>query len=169
FSWTAKDTKRAILTAMVPDAVELSSCVPCYKSNDPIDWWNSCKKPEWAPKSLYIYASTDALTVTPVGYASYVVYKYGGGLSNALTALSLGLYGSNLMLCFASLSFMKKKDLKAMYYFSIAIHLTAAGSAVIAYKINHCACLLMVPYVLWTGFHTIILHAMKNLNSKIEN
>uniref|UniRef100_A0A0R3RKL0 Bidirectional sugar transporter SWEET3-like n=1 Tax=Elaeophora elaphi TaxID=1147741 RepID=A0A0R3RKL0_9BILA len=135
FSWTAKDTKRAIVAAMVPGAVSLISCVPYYKSSNPIEWWNSCKKPEWAPKSLYTYACVDALTIMPVGYASYIVYKYGGGLSNELTSLSLGLYASNLMLCFTSLSFMKKKNINAVYYFSISVHLTAAGSAIVACKV----------------------------------
>ncbi|EFO22915.1 hypothetical protein LOAG_05565 [Loa loa] len=161
--------KRAILTALVPGAVGLISSIPYSKSSNFIEWWNSCKKPDWAPKSLYTYACMDALTITPVGYASYFIYKYGGGLNNALTALSLGLYGSNLMLCSASLSFMKKKDIKAVYYFSIAVHLTATGSAIIAYKINRCTGLLMVPYVLWTGFYTFTLYVMKNLNSEIKN
>ncbi|KAM3720568.1 hypothetical protein ACO02O_08444 [Dirofilaria immitis] len=32
------------------------------------------------------------------------------------------------MMCFSSLSYVKKKDAKIIYHFSIAIHLTAAGS-----------------------------------------
>uniref|UniRef100_A0A5S6PFU0 Uncharacterized protein n=1 Tax=Brugia malayi TaxID=6279 RepID=A0A5S6PFU0_BRUMA len=147
-SWTLNDTKDAILTAMIPGAVGLISCLPYYKSNNPIEWWNSCKKPQWAPKSLHAYACIDLLTIIPIGFASYFIYKYANGLSNALTVLSIGLYGTNLMLCFTSLSSMKKKDINAVYYFSIGVHITATGSALIAYKIHRCAGLLMVPYVL---------------------
>uniref|UniRef100_A0A1I8EUS0 Uncharacterized protein n=1 Tax=Wuchereria bancrofti TaxID=6293 RepID=A0A1I8EUS0_WUCBA len=66
----------------LPGAVGLITCLPYYKSNNPIEWWN-------------------------------------------------------------------------VYYFSTGIHITATGSALTAYKINRCAGLLMVPYVLWTAFHTI--------------
>uniref|UniRef100_A0AAF5RWZ1 Uncharacterized protein n=1 Tax=Wuchereria bancrofti TaxID=6293 RepID=A0AAF5RWZ1_WUCBA len=77
-------------------AVGLITCLPYYKSNNPIEWWN-------------------------------------------------------------------------VYYFSTGIHITATGSALTAYKINRCAGLLMVPYVLWTAFHTFILRMMKSLNSEIQN
>uniref|UniRef100_A0A8R1XSD5 TspO/MBR family protein n=1 Tax=Onchocerca volvulus TaxID=6282 RepID=A0A8R1XSD5_ONCVO len=153
---------------MIPGAVGIISYAPCYKSNN-LEWWNSCKKPDWAPNSFYTCACIDVLTVTPVGYASYLIYKYGIGFRNYLTALSLGLCGSKLIICFASLPFMKKKDIKAIYYLSFAVHLATTGSAIIAYTINRRATLLMVPYILWTGFYTAVLYTMKNLNSKIKN
>ncbi|VDK84298.1 unnamed protein product [Litomosoides sigmodontis] len=133
-SWTLGDTTGAILSALVPGAVGLISCTPYFESDDPVRWWNCCKKPEWAPKSLYTYARINVLTIVPAGYASYFIYKCTDGVSNALRALSLGLCASNLALCFSLSTFITKKDIKGVCYFSIAAHLTAAGSAILAYK-----------------------------------
>uniref|UniRef100_A0A915PNT3 HIG1 domain-containing protein n=1 Tax=Setaria digitata TaxID=48799 RepID=A0A915PNT3_9BILA len=108
---------------MIPGAAGLISCLPYYRSKNPIEWWNavkriaflqSCKKPEWTPKSLHTYAGMNLLTVTPAGYASYLVFKYGGGFKNELRNITLALYGSSLVLSYASLSLMQKKDVKAV-------------------------------------------------------
>lgn len=162
--WTSDDTKHAILASLVPGALTLYTSMSISNDQDIIDWWNSSRKPDWAPTSLKTFAWMDALTVAPVGYASCLIYKYGCGFENRETALALGLSGGSLLLQFLTYPFMKKKDNVAVYHLCVAGHLTAIGAAFVAHKIDHRAGLAMVPYVLWTGFYAVLSYCCKNLN-----
>ncbi|VDN27896.1 unnamed protein product [Gongylonema pulchrum] len=66
------------------------------------------QKPFWAPTNPKIYGMMDILTMLPLGYASYRVFKYGGGFEfNGITAMALGLYGASLVFAFHSMPFIK--------------------------------------------------------------
>lgn len=60
----------------------------------------------------------DVATVLPLGYASYLVYKYGGGFDYSDTATALGLYGTNLVLTLVSIPLIKNRNLKGVSYFN---------------------------------------------------
>lgn len=68
-------------------------------------------KPKWAPTDVRLYSAVDLLTLSPLGYASYLVFKNGGGFDYNDTRLALGLYGLNLGLAVFTIPIIKKKQL----------------------------------------------------------
>ncbi|VDM97836.1 unnamed protein product [Thelazia callipaeda] len=130
-TWKPSNMTRAILASVVPGAVGLICYKPFYGQKRAIDFWNvSSKKPNWAPKSLRFYACVDALTISPIGYASYLVYEHGGGFANRNTAISLGLNGGSLAFGLASIPFMNRKDLESVDEIDLFTHCKSKASVV---------------------------------------
>uniref|UniRef100_A0A915PNA9 TspO/MBR-related protein n=1 Tax=Setaria digitata TaxID=48799 RepID=A0A915PNA9_9BILA len=155
--WTSDDTKHAILFSLVPGALSACAATSFRKERNLVEWWLASKKPNWAPENPVFYGLFDFMTIAPLGYASYVAYKFGGGLSNNSTKLALALYGSSIMSAFLTMSLLFRNTL--------IMHLTGAGAAFAFFKIDHKAGLLLAPYVLWTGFYTFLTYAMNKLNT----
>lgn len=111
----------------------------------------TARRPYWAPKPRGFYTAMDIGTLLPLGYASYLVYKYGGGFDYTDTNVALGLYGANLALSLVSVPLAKARNFKGVrvyrpqYRFSYSaafqlfvnaalIHLTASAAAIAFYK-----------------------------------
>ncbi|EYC04764.1 hypothetical protein Y032_0086g1975 [Ancylostoma ceylanicum] len=92
------------------------------------------KKPSWAPTDVRLYSVMDILALSPLGYASYLVYKNGGGFDYTDTRLALGLYGANMALALTTIPLVKKKNLGCLWKNTALVHLTAAGAAFAFYK-----------------------------------
>nr|CDQ05040.1 Bm9837, isoform a [Brugia malayi] len=126
--WTSEDTKRAILFSLVPGALSLYANVSFRKEENLSGGWSfAINKPNWAPENPAIYGFIDGVTIAPLGLASYMAYKYGGGLAHNDTKLALTLYGGSMICAFLTMPLVKKKS---------------------SHSIHRCAGLLMVPYVL---------------------
>jgi translocator protein len=84
-----------------------------------------------------------------MGYASYLVWKEGGGFKGA-AKLPLLLYAAQLGLNWAwTPIFFGKKDLKWSSVEVLALTGAAAATGVAFYRINHLAGMLFVPYLVW--------------------
>ncbi|CAG9538830.1 unnamed protein product [Cercopithifilaria johnstoni] len=158
--WTRNDTKCSIICSLVPCAISLNSFL--YTSNNP----NSTKKwnaslPLWIPKDAYIYGLLDVLTMSPIGYAAYRAYKYGGGFMYDDTKIALGLCGITLIFSLFSLPFTKAKNYTSQFRHTLLMHLTALGTTYTFYKLDNKAGLLMIPYAIWTGCYTLLAYALK--------
>ena len=88
-------------------------------------------KPKWAPTDVRLYSAVDLLTLAPLGYASYLVFKNGGGFDYNDTRLALGLYGLNLGLAVFTISIIKKKQLgcvsSTFFFFFFEISMADLG------------------------------------------
>ncbi|MFH4977799.1 hypothetical protein AB6A40_004508 [Gnathostoma spinigerum] len=162
--WTSSDTKKALLASLIPTGAALTSFSCFAKDKDVMEWWTNIKKPTWAPSDPKLYAAVDLLTLSPLGVASYICYKTGGGFDYSDTKLALGLYGANLALSMATIPLVKKRNMKCIFYNTVLLHLTAIAAAYTFYKIDKTAGLLILPYSLWTGFYAFLTHSIRKAN-----
>ncbi|VDM42466.1 unnamed protein product [Toxocara canis] len=133
-------------------------------SND----FKKTKKPNWAPKDVRLYSALDLLTMSPLGYASYLVYKTGGGFDYADTKVALGIYGMNIAFALATIPLLKKKNLRCLFYNTALLNATAVAASYTFYKIDRTAGLLLIPYALWTGFYAFLTYAIAKDNQPQE-
>lgn len=87
------------------------------------------KKPDWAPTDRCMYGLLDTIAVAPLGYASYLVYKYGGkgefgdpiafpiGTEDTTSRIALGLYGFNVLMMITNMPLLKQRDHGAVSIF----------------------------------------------------
>lgn len=163
--WSREDTRSALLATLVPGGAAVVAFGLFVNDRDTVNWWNSQKKPKWAPTDVRLYSAVDVLTLSPLGYASYLVYKNGGGLDYNDTRLALGLYGANIALALATVPLVKKRNLRCLFINTALLHLTATASAIAFYKIDNHAGLWLVPYALWTGFYAFLTYSIYNENN----
>ncbi|CAI5439138.1 unnamed protein product [Caenorhabditis angaria] len=167
--WTTQDTRNAIFSTLIPAGAATTAFLVFAKDQVSTDWWSAVKKPEWAPKDVRIYSAIDLLTMSPLGYASYLVYKNGGGFDYNDTRLALGLYGANILVALATIPIIKKKELGCLWKNTALVSLTAAGAAYTFYNIDKKAGLLLIPYAIWTGFYAYLTYSIKKENDPIKN
>ncbi|TKR59433.1 hypothetical protein L596_029102 [Steinernema carpocapsae] len=163
--WTGADTRNAILSTLVPFGAAAGVVTVFYKDSSCVNFWENVEKPKWAPKGLCIYSALDVLTLSPLGYASYLVYKNGGGFDYTDTTCALALYGTNLALACATLPIVKRRNHKCLFYNTTLVHLTALGAAAAFYQIDKRAAYLVLPYAIWTGFYAFLTYGITRLNS----
>ncbi|KHJ86450.1 TspO/MBR family protein [Oesophagostomum dentatum] len=104
---------------MVPAGAAVAAFAVFARDQEVVNWWTSIKKPNWAPTDVRLYSVMDILALAPLGYASYLVYKNGGGFDYTDTRLALGLYGANMALALATIPMVKKKSLSCVSSFSV--------------------------------------------------
>ena len=90
-------------------------------------------KPKWAPTDVRLYSAVDLLTLSPLGYASYLVFKNGGGFDYNDTRLALGLYGLNLGLAVFTIPIIKKKQLGCVSFIIIFLKFVRNNDSLWAY------------------------------------
>ncbi|KAJ1373140.1 hypothetical protein KIN20_035476 [Parelaphostrongylus tenuis] len=168
--WTSEDTRNAFLSTLIPTGVALAGYSAFANDRQFVDWWTVfVKTPKWAPKDLCFYSAMDVLTLSPLGYASYLVYKYGGGFEYTDTRVALGLYGTSLALYLTTIPVVKNKDLTSLWKTSALMHLTALGAAYMFYKIDSEAGFWTIPYALWTGFSAYLAYSIDRENKLIRD
>ncbi|KAJ1373142.1 hypothetical protein KIN20_035481 [Parelaphostrongylus tenuis] len=168
--WTSEDTNNALLSTLIPGGLAVAGFVANAKDQQFADWWNHIvKKPDWAPEDPFFYTAVDVLTLSPLGYASYLVYKYGGGFDYTNTRVALGMYGANMLLALSTKFIVKNKCFSCLWKVSALVHLTAIGAAYKFYNINNEAGLWMIPYAIWTGFYACLTYSIAQENKVIKD
>ncbi|KAK6730352.1 hypothetical protein RB195_007050 [Necator americanus] len=167
--WTSQDTRNALMSTMVPGGAAVAAFAVFARDKEVVDWWTKVKKPKWAPTDVRLYSVMDIIALSPLGYASYLVYKNGGGFDYTDTRLALGLYGANMALALTTIPLVKKKNLGCLWKNTLLVHLTAAGAAFAFYKIDKTAGLWMIPYALWTGFYAFLTYSIDKENKVIKD
>nr|BAN20198.1 mitochondrial benzodiazepine receptor, putative [Riptortus pedestris] len=129
-------------------------------------WSNELKRPIWAPPK-WAYAPIWTALFSSVGYASYIVWRDGGGFEGA--KLPLTLFGAQLAINWAwSPMFFGLESTKlGLVNFTFLIP-TAVGCTYEFFKVDQTAGALMVPYLLWLGFAAFLNFNVHILNQKPE-
>ena len=166
YYWSSEDTKRTVLFSLIPTGAVLAGSAALCQDNKYKLFLDTTLAPRWAPRERWFYSALDVATSLPLGYASYLVFKHGGGFDYTDTTVALGLYGTNLALALATVPLLKKRNLNGLVCNSAAVHLTALGAAFAFYKIDKTAAYWLVPYVLWTGFYALLAYSTNQLNKK---
>uniref|UniRef100_A0A0N5ALD5 Mitochondrial pyruvate carrier n=1 Tax=Syphacia muris TaxID=451379 RepID=A0A0N5ALD5_9BILA len=155
--WTCDDTRKSILFSLVPGSILLTSFGYFYKNKEICDFFKKCKLPKWAPKDPRVYASLDMLTMAPLGYATYLVYR-NGGVQYCDTRAALAICGVNAALKLTSIPMTKMKDMRLFAWNTSLTALTAVATAYAFYKIDKTAGMLFLPYALCSGFYTVLTY-----------
>ncbi|PIO61768.1 TspO/MBR family protein [Teladorsagia circumcincta] len=168
--WTTQDTRNAMVATMIPGGAAIAAFALFARDKETVDWWSTqVKKPDWAPSDVRLYSIMDILALSPLGYASYLVYKSGGGFDYTDTRLALGLYGANMMFALTTIPLVKKKNLGCLWKNTLMVHLTAAGAAYAFYKIDKQAGMWMIPYAVWTGFYAFLTYSIDKENQVMKD
>nr|BAN20646.1 mitochondrial benzodiazepine receptor, putative [Riptortus pedestris] len=130
------------------------------------NFYDNLKKPSWNPPS-WVFAPAWTTLYSSMGYASYLIWKNGGGSEDANLALTV--YAAQLLVNWAwSIMFFGLESTKlGLVNFSILIPLVIACTHCF-FVVNTTAGLLMVPYILWLSFAVFLNYTIHVLNKKSE-
>nr|CAD7435572.1 unnamed protein product [Timema monikensis] len=111
-------------------------------------WYETLKRPSWRPPN-YVFAPVWTGLYCSMGYASYLVWRDGGGLEGA-ARLPLALYSSQIALNWAwSPIFFGAHSLKWGLVDITLLWLNVAACVFTFNQVNKTAGLLLVPYLGW--------------------
>uniref|UniRef100_A0A0N4ZMI7 Transmembrane protein n=1 Tax=Parastrongyloides trichosuri TaxID=131310 RepID=A0A0N4ZMI7_PARTI len=156
FAWNECDTKKALVSALVPAGVGAFTAYNVMKDKNVMDFLLSGCECKCAPKDPCVYTAVDILALSPVGYAAYMVFRNGGGFEYNDTKLAMALYGGTLLAWLSAIPVCKKKDRKCLLVNSVITHLLAAGTAYTFYQIDKTAGKLCIPLVVLSGIYTLM-------------
>ncbi|KAI8126798.1 hypothetical protein FF38_05374 [Lucilia cuprina] len=127
-------------------------------------WYETLKHPSFRPPN-WLFAPMWTTLYSGMGYASYLVWKDGGGFSGD-AKLPLIVYGSQLALNWAwSPIFFGQHNLKGGLIDIIALTATASTCGVLFYNINKVAGCIFIPYIAWLGFASLLNYSVYKLNT----
>ena len=113
-------------------------------------WYTSLQKPSWMPPR-FVFGPVWTVLYILMGIAAWRVVKAGGGQH------PLALYGLQLGLNVAwSFMFFSAKNLKWALLDIIALLGVLVGTTFVFYRVDRVAGYLMIPYVLWVAFATLL-------------
>ncbi|VDO24989.1 unnamed protein product [Heligmosomoides polygyrus] len=141
----SQDTRNALVATMIPGGAAVAAFALFAKDKEVVDCAifmytdlprsyvliyclqiQKVKKPQWAPTDVRLYSIMDVLTIAPLGYASYLVYKNGGGFDYTDTRLALGVYGANMILALTTIPLVKKKNLSCVSRLRYSFYLSSS-------------------------------------------
>ena len=147
--------------------------------------WKGLKKPNWRPPNG-VFPIVWTFLYSSMGFASYLIYRDGGGLDGP-ARIPLILYAVQLVLNWLwpfvffvahslkwVLKYLRLILLKLFYNFQIylqgfyEIALMAISIAACAYSfrpINETAFYLMLPYLAWVSFATLVNYSIWQMNN----
>ncbi|KAH7727706.1 TspO/MBR family protein [Aphelenchoides avenae] len=166
--WTSEDTRNALLFSLVPAGTLLVGGCVMAKDRDYISFLKAARTPEWVPRDRAFYCAMDVLTLSPVGYASYLVFKNGGGFNYRDTTIAMALYGSMLVLDLTTVPVIRTKSYKSMAVHSGVQSLVTLATAYAFFNIDSVAGYCMLPISLWSVYKSIIGYSLHQLNSPKE-
>ncbi|XP_015904888.1 translocator protein [Parasteatoda tepidariorum] len=131
-------------------------------------WYETLKHPSWRVPN-YVFAPMWTTLYSGMGYASYLVWKEGGGF-NGEAKLPLILYGSNLALNLAWPQIFFKFHKKGLALAEILVLWGSIGACTYAfYPISKTAAYLMLPYWAWVTLASALTYSIWRDNKDKED
>ena len=127
------------------------------------NWYKHLTFPSYRPPN-WIFAPMWTSLYSGIGYASYLVWRDGGGFSGEART-PLAVFGAQLALNWAwTPLFFGQHNIKGALVDLIALTGTSAACGLLFYKVNHLAGYIFIPYVAWLGFATLLNYEVMKLN-----
>lgn len=130
-------------------------------------WYESLKRPSWTPPN-WAFGPVWTTIYCSMGYSSYLVWRDGGGFSEAIIPLSI--YGTNLILNWSwTPLFFGLHNIKWALYEITLLWGSTVAMGISFYNVNPIAGYLIVPYLVWSSFATALNYVIYRDNkSNIE-
>lgn len=150
----ARTLGMGILSVLLGELVGVIGSIPIFTTNAISAWYAVLIKPSFAPPN-WIFGPAWLVLYALIGLSAYVFWLKGKGKRGART--SLGLFGVQIALnvLWPVLFFGLRSPVLGLIDI---VALIVAVVAVIArfYKVSRASAYLLVPYVLWVAFATLL-------------
>jgi len=121
-------------------------------------WYKQLKRP-WFTPPQWVFGPVWATLYSCLGYASYVVFRDGGGFQGARFALAL--YGAQLVVNWAyNPLFVGYGKLKLALVDSVVLDVLVAATMYSFYQVSPLAGALLIPYGIWLTLATGITYRL---------
>lgn len=151
--------KKLTISILIPLIVGLLGSI--FTSSSVDNWYISLNKPSFNPPS-YLFAPVWTVLFVLIGISFYFVWSKDFGSNKLLT---LGIYGLDLLLnlCWSVLFFGLRNPFLAfveiiILWFIILINI------IVFYRISKTSGLMLIPYLLWVSFASILNYSIFILN-----
>ncbi|XP_011873922.1 PREDICTED: translocator protein [Vollenhovia emeryi] len=112
-----------------------------------ISWYESLVKPKYTPPN-WVFGPVWTTLYCTMGYASYLVWRDGGGFEAA--AVPLGIYGLNVALNWSwTPLFFGAHKIKLALYEHVAVWTSTVAVGIAFYHTKPIAGYLIIPYIVW--------------------
>lgn len=152
---------KLIISVAIPVAAGAASGF--FTSTGLGSWYQSIIKPSWNPPG-WVFGPVWTTLYIMMGIALYLVWK--SGAASALKKTALTLFAIQLVLNFFwSFIFFNQQQIGWALVEIIAMWVTILLTIFSFSKINNTASWLLVPYISWVSFATILNYTIWKLNS----
>ncbi|KAL3124427.1 hypothetical protein niasHT_007710 [Heterodera trifolii] len=146
--WTSVDTRNAILCAAVPSIGAFVGSTMAIKDQELVQFLKNKNFPSFTRCCKYNYLLANTAATIPFGYASYLVYKIGGGFDYTDTTVALGLYGATVLSGCFLVPMLKKQDTKALTANAVVLAGLSVATSVAFYNIDKISGYWTMPFTL---------------------
>uniref|UniRef100_A0AC34QDC5 Uncharacterized protein n=1 Tax=Panagrolaimus sp. JU765 TaxID=591449 RepID=A0AC34QDC5_9BILA len=164
FSWTPVDTRNAAIATLFPAGLGLAHYMSTRPGNAHYNFYKSSIKPTWADVNPSVYGLVDLLALTPMGYATYLVYKAGGGFQFRDTTIALAIYAAHAFFFGMCLPLYEKRNYKMLAVNKGLAFLASLGTLFSYYQINDTAGMISIPFAITQGFCFYLAYKLYQLN-----
>uniref|UniRef100_A0A914Z2Q1 Uncharacterized protein n=1 Tax=Panagrolaimus superbus TaxID=310955 RepID=A0A914Z2Q1_9BILA len=166
YTWNSTDTQYAALASIVPVGLGIASSLGTLEGGRYRRHFERSTKPGWANFDAALFSHTDLLTLSPLGYASYLIFKNGGGFDYTDTTTALGLYGTSMILVASTIPLLDKGSHKGLAINSALLAATATATFVAFRKIDERASWFALPFAVWSVLQAVLNFQLYQLNSR---
>uniref|UniRef100_A0A914YSJ3 Uncharacterized protein n=1 Tax=Panagrolaimus superbus TaxID=310955 RepID=A0A914YSJ3_9BILA len=165
FIWTNQDTGNAIIASVLPVGIGTSIIFSAAEDGNLTEYFRQSRKPSWGTANSGVHAACAFATLSPLGYASYRIFKNTAGAMTDKSQLALALYGSCMAVSILSGYFNLRKNYQMDAYTKLGIAGSAIAFALAFREVDSTAFLYSVPFVGWSIFSGLYHYNLYKLNA----
>jgi translocator protein len=151
---------KLIIAILVCEAVGIISALLSNTSNNA--WFNTLAKPSWNPPA-YLFGPVWTILYLLMGIALWLIWKSDAPYLKKTNAICIFFFQLFFNFCWSILFFRFHSPLLALINIVIMVITIVATMSTFA-TINKKATWLLLPYIMWVGFATLLNFAIWVMN-----